>query len=245
MAPESTQPIATFKELCLDVYDAPEGPSRELGRFWAAATGCEYTIFSDDPRDPGDVVGDEEGMGIAICPVPEQRTVKHRVHLDVHTDAVETLIELGATVLCDATDEMHWTVMADPEGGEFCAFVRTPDKLPAYRTYEMGVDSVDARTIGAWWAKVFGTTVQGDDESWCWIEDVPGMPFEAMVFANVPESKTVKNRWHWDVYGDVDDFLARGATELWTMPRWTVLADPEGNEFCVFPVPDVVPVETR
>jgi hypothetical protein len=37
------------------------------------------------------------------------------------------------------------------------------------------------------------------------------------------------------VYGDAVELEARGATRLWTMPRWTVLADPEGNEFCVFP----------
>lgn len=35
-------------------------------------------------------------MGIALCPVPEEQTVKHRVHLDVHTDSVETLLDLGA-----------------------------------------------------------------------------------------------------------------------------------------------------
>jgi hypothetical protein len=69
------------------------------------------------------------------------------------------------------------------------------------------------------------------------------MPFDAWVFGPVPEPKTVKNRMHWDVYGDVADFEARGATRLWDMPRWTVLADPEGNEFCVFPFPDTEPVE--
>ena len=50
-----------------------------------------------DPDDPGDVVGDVEGMGIALCPVPEPKTVKHRVHLDVHTDSVDSLLALGAT----------------------------------------------------------------------------------------------------------------------------------------------------
>ena len=62
------------------------------------------------------------------------------------------------------------------------------------------------------------------------------MPFESLLFDPVPEPKTVKNRIHWDVYGDVDDFIAAGATVLAEQPRWTVLADPEGNEFCVFPV---------
>ena len=39
---------------------------------------------------------------------------------------------------------------------------------------------------------------------------------------------------HWDVLGEIEALLARGATHLWDRPGWTVLADPEGNEFCVF-----------
>ncbi|MBO9523578.1 MAG: hypothetical protein J7518_18765 [Nocardioidaceae bacterium] len=237
-----TNGIARFKELCLDVYDGPDGPSRDLGRFWAAVTGCEYKV-SDDPRDPGDVVGTEEGMGIAICPVPEKKAdVKHRVHLDINTDSVDSVLALGATVQRAEDDEIHWTVMEDPEGGEFCAFVRDPAKLTPYRTYELVVDTVNAASLTDWWAEVFGATVHGTEHpDWRWLEDVPGMPFEAWVFSDSPEPKTVKNRWHWDVYGDVEEFLARGATKLWEVPgktrpiAWTVLADPEGNEFCVFP----------
>jgi hypothetical protein len=63
------------------------------------------------------------------------------------------------------------------------------------------------------------------------------MPFEGIVFGPVPEPKTVKNRIHWDVYGDTAELLAAGATLLRrkdTEIRWDVLADPEGNEFCVF-----------
>lgn len=225
---------ARFKELCLDT--ATGGP--ELGQFWAAATGCDF-VRTDDRDDLGDVVGPEEGMGIAICPVPEPKTVKHRVHLDLHTDSVDTLVALGASVLPEQNPEDRWTVMADPEGGEFCAFVREAERLPAYRVYELVVDVADPERIGQWWADVFGVELKSEEgKDWTWLEGVPGMPFEAWVFGRVPEPKTVKNRLHWDVYGDVADFEARGATRLWAMPRWTVLADPEGNEFCVFPDPD-------
>ena len=62
-------------------------------------------------------------------------------------------------------------------------------------------------------------------------------PVLTMDFVPVPEPKTVKNRLHWDVVGTVEEFLDRGATHLWDRPRWSVLADPEGNEFCVFPEP--------
>ena len=52
----------------------------------------------------------------------------------------------------------------------------------------------------------------------------------------VPEPKTVKNRMHLDVHArSVDELLALGATVLDEQPRWTVMADLEGNEFCVFP----------
>jgi hypothetical protein len=230
--------IARFKELCLDT----SLPGEAVGRFWAAATGCDYTR-TDDPADPGDVVGSEEGMGIAICPVPEPKAVKNRVHLDLHTPSVEALVALGATVHPEQDDRDRWTVMADPEGNELCAFLREPERMPAYRVYELVVDSAEPSTIGHWWADVFGAQLHEEEgQPWCWLEGVPGMPFEAWVFGWVPEPKTVKNRMHWDVYGDPDEFLAAGATKLWEVPgrsrpiAWTVLGDPEGNEFCVFPL---------
>ena len=45
----------------------------------------------------------------------------------------------------------------------------------------------------------------------------------------------MKNRLHWDVYGTSRSSSTAARPELWDMPRWAVLADPEGNEFCVFP----------
>jgi len=255
--------IATFKELCLDTHPAPGQDVTALGRFWAAATGCAFEV-SSTPGDAGDVVGPEEGQGIAICPVPEPRTVKQRVHLDVSVRDLSEVLDLGATVLRPQGGDIRWTVMADPEGGEFCAFVQPPERIADYRVFEIGVDSVDAEASARWWADAFGVTAETKEgEDWWWITGAPGFPskavapFFAMVFGSVPEPKTVKNRMHWDVYGDVDDFLARGATLLWVaepggsgatdpkMPRWTVLADPEGNEFCVFPrTPVVELVET-
>ena len=70
-----------------------------------------------------------------------------------------------------------------------------------------------------------------------WLEGVTGLPFERWEFNPVPESKTHKNRLHWDVRGDVDELLAAGARLLRTPDDdigWHTLADPEGNEFDVF-----------
>ena len=132
--------------------------------------------------------------------MPEPQTVKQRVHLDVHVAAVADLIDLGATVL---DDTQPWTVLADPEGGELCAFVRDPADLPDYRLYEVVVDSADPVTIATWWADRFGVEVQHDrDQEFSWMAGPPGPPF-GMVFGRVPEPKTVKNRLHWDVRGEL------------------------------------------
>jgi hypothetical protein len=67
---------------------------------------------------------------------------------------------------------------------------------------------------------------------------VAGLPFETWKFVPVDEDKTVKNRIHWDLTGtDVDGLVSRGASVLRAPDDeifWHVVADPEGNEFCVF-----------
>ena len=116
--------MTKFKELCMDTAR----PGHELGRFWAAVTGCSY-VEPSTPDDPGDVVGhvegELEGMGIAICRVPEEKTGKHRVHLDVHADSVAELLALGARRAPGYGGD-PWTVLADPEGNEFCVYAPPP-----------------------------------------------------------------------------------------------------------------------
>jgi hypothetical protein len=55
--------------------------------------------------------------------VPEPKRVKNRVHWDVGAEspgALPALVERGATVVREPTDDDEWHVMADPEGNEFC-----------------------------------------------------------------------------------------------------------------------------
>ena len=101
----------------------------------------------------------------------------------------------------------------------------------------MVVDSAHPEAIAGWWADRFGVEADtGGEDGEVWgIDKVPGMPFENLVFVPVPEPKTVKNRVHWDVRGDVAELERAGARVLAERSRWTVMADPEGNEFCVFP----------
>ena len=222
--------IARWKELCMDTTDG-----ERLGRFWADVAGLE---FRPDGA-AGDIVGPTEGHGIAMCTVPEPKTAKHRVHLDVYSGSLDELVARGATVVLPAEDSgFRWTVMEDPEGGEFCSFHREPTDLPAYRLHGLVVDATDPEMIARWWADVLGVERSGDaDRGWWWLEDVPDLPITTMDFVPVPEPKTVKNRIHWDVFGHVEQLRDAGASLLRERDdeiAWNVMADPEGNEFCVF-----------
>ena len=219
---------ARWKELCLDTTGR-----HAVGQFYADILGLRFEPDEDD----GNVVGATEGQGIAICRVPEEKRVKHRVHIDVHARSLQELVERGAEVVRPAEESgLPWSVMRDPDGGEFCAFLR--DDVPDYRFFQVVVDAVDAEEIARWWASVFDVEATSHSTpDWWGMKDVPGMGFERLTFGEVPEPKTVKNRLHWDVYGVVGDLEAAGATVLRAGDDeigWTVMADPEGNEFCVF-----------
>ena len=223
-------PVATFKDLCLDA-----GDPGVLGAFWAAALDLElHTQESGDTY----LTGPTKEHTIWVNRVPEPKTVKHRMHLDLNVGSVDELTALGATVL-DA-ESFRWTLMADPEGGEFCAFVREGEI--SQRLYEVAIDTADsaeaAHRIAAWWAELLGARLVDDDRGFSYVDRVPGAPFDSLDFAPVPEPKTVKNRIHLDVTtADVDDLVAAGATILRAKDDeidWTVMADPDGNEFCAF-----------
>ncbi|WP_328991442.1 VOC family protein [Kribbella sp. NBC_01245] len=126
----------------------------------------------------------------------------------------------------------------------------------ALRWYSVVVDCRDVRGQAAWWAEALEWQViyETDDEcvivpSWADEKVMRETPWErvgpGMVFVAVPDEKKVKNRLHFDLAPhtsqDRDAEIARlealgarhvdvGQTEDGS---WTVLADPEGNEFCV------------
>ncbi|MFE0450470.1 VOC family protein [Streptomyces sp. NPDC058914] len=104
------------------------------------------------------------------------------------------------------------------------------------------IDSSDAYALASWWAKVLGQPVHEDDEPGDEDALIEGA---GLLFVTVPEAKTVKNRVHLDLQPqdrtreeEVKRLLALGATLVDDRRNpdgtgWAVLADPEGNEFCV------------
>jgi catechol 2,3-dioxygenase-like lactoylglutathione lyase family enzyme len=224
-------PLATFKDLCLDAHDPVL-----VGEFWAGVLGLEL-----QRQEGGDtyLTGPTPQHTIWVNRVPEPKTVKHRVHLDVNAGSVAELEALGATVL-DA-ESFRWVLMADPEGGELCVFLR--EGPITQRLYEIVVDTGDspeeAHRLAAWWAEVLGGRLVDTERGFSYVDRVPGAPYDSLDFIPVPEPKTVKNRVHLDVTtADLDALVAAGATVLRARDAdlgWTVLADPAGNEFCAFP----------
>jgi hypothetical protein len=223
--------LAAYKDLCIDVTDA-----RVEGAFWSTLLGWRRELHDD-----GDAhLRDEAGViQVWLNQVPEPKTGKNRVHIDVNAESVEQVIAAGARVLYETE---RWTTLADPEGHDLCVFVR--EEPIASRAYELGWDTAlgakQTHAIAAWWAEVVGGRV-GDDEAhgFSWVEQIPGCPWESFVLAGVPEPKSVKNRVHVDVTtDDLAAVVAHGATVL--HPKgdggigWTVLADPDGDEFCAF-----------
>ncbi|MGH3762230.1 VOC family protein [Actinophytocola sp.] len=116
---------ARFKDLVLDAND-----HHELADWWCAAMGYARRDEVEPPEDgwvrpldwPVPIV-DRAGDGplIWVQPVPEHKTIKNRMHLDVY-GSVDDLVELGATLVRARGDDLDWDVLADPEGNEFCVF---------------------------------------------------------------------------------------------------------------------------
>ena len=104
-----------------------------LADFWQAAIGFKTRVGEGKPY----ITLSDSDVGrplnhLTIQRVPEGKAAKHRMHLDLFVsddvEAVAQLEALGATVLVPAEGPGHQgmtaTVMADPEGGEFCVVCR-------------------------------------------------------------------------------------------------------------------------
>ena len=104
-------------------------------------------------------------------------------------------------------------------------------------------DAADALRLATFWAAVFGSDVDEESTSDKAFVEAAGWGGPNIWFTRVPEGKMAKNRMHFDLRapGTVSDEVARlsalGATVLEQHGGRIIMADPEGNEFCVEPGP--------
>ena len=114
--------------IVIDAHDLPG-----LARFWTQALG--WKILSEREREIVTGTGENAPVGICFMPVTDPKTVKNRVHLDLTSSAADRLQEIDPLLALGArrvdigqTGAESWTILADPEGNEFCV-VRPKETL--------------------------------------------------------------------------------------------------------------------
>ncbi len=230
--------------LCLDANDPPR-----LARFWAVALGWEIRQSADEL---GLVPTDGTRFGILFEPVSQEKSGQNRNHLDLTTasldDQVHTvrrLVELGARhvdVGQDADAEPH-VVLADPEGNEFCVIEPSNNFLAGCG--RLGAINCDgSRETGHFWSAALGWPLVWDRDEETAIRAADGTGAKITWSGRPLKEKRGKNRLHLDVAppddGDrdveVERLVSLGAHRIDIGQGdvdWVVMADPDGNEFCV------------
>ncbi|MFG2824851.1 VOC family protein [Kitasatospora sp. NPDC048365] len=224
-----------------------------LGRFWAEVLG--WGIDSEAPGVTNlEPVGFDYPDPVAVCidivASQEPKTGKNRVHLDLASTSAEhqaelvaRLKELGATVADVGQGDVPWTVMADPEGNEFCVLDPHPLNMDTGPIAAVVVDCADPREMARFWGGAIDWKLYEVDDDHAVMRSAQGVgPY--LEFHRSPDTKNGWNRVHLDISPYKGDdpaaeearLRALGATDTGIDPSaisWTVLADTEGNEFCL------------
>jgi predicted enzyme related to lactoylglutathione lyase len=229
--------------LCFDAND----PVR-LARFWADA--LHWEIGDESHHEIGLMPADGTSFRIRFLPVREEKAGKNRIHLDLtstsiddHDETVGRLVELGARHIDigQGPDDRH-VVLADPEGNEFC--VIEPDNSFLADCGRLGSITCDGSPeVGYFWSEALGWPLVWDQDQETAIRAPDGTgPF--ITWGPPIPPKIAKNRLHLDITpsdrGDlqveVDRLISLGATRIDIGQGdvdWVVMADPDGNEYCV------------
>ena len=109
---------------------------RVVADFWCDVLG--WQVVDEDDTIVSIAPGDRSWPTIDVVKVPEKKTVKNRLHLDLRADGVDTTDELERLLALGArrTDvgqgaDATWVVLSDPEGNEFCLLSRTVQEARA------------------------------------------------------------------------------------------------------------------
>ncbi|GAB3799682.1 VOC family protein [Micromonospora zhanjiangensis] len=222
-----------------------------LGAFWAEVLGG-WDISSEGPgvinlEPKGLTYPDPAAIFIDLVVSEEPKTVKNRVHVDLATtskahqaELVARLTELGATPVDVGQGDVSWQVMADPEGNEFCVLDWHDPDQDTGQIASVVVDCADPLAMARFYGEATDWTVLKVTDQNAVLRSAKGVgPY--LQFLRTPDVKTGWNRVHLDLRPYPGDDLAAetarlvalGATVIDLDVPWTVLADPEGNEFCL------------
>ncbi len=241
-----TQTGTTCQPIALS-FDAND-PLR-LARFWAAALRWDVDDESNDGI--GLLPTDGTRFQILFLPVPEKKEGRNRLHLDLTTTSIDDqeatvagLLELGGRHIDvgQRPDEDH-VVLADPEGNEFC--VIGPENSFLADCERFGSITCDGTVeVGYFWSEALGWPLVWDQDQETAIRG-PDRTGPLITWGGPPVAPKIrKNRLHLDIAPpkhadqqvEVDRLVALGATRVdigQGDASWVVMADPDGNEFCV------------
>ena len=234
------------------VADAND-PGR-LARFWSGLLGWEIADETPDEVDvwpAGYTYPDPAAVPMVFVQVPEPKAGKNRVHLDLashsaahQAELVSRARDLGGTPADIGQGDVPWAVLADPEGNEFCVLEPRDIYRDTGPVAAILTDCADPAALAPFWAAAAGWQIRRTEDDIVGLRSPAGTgPY--LEFLRVPDQKLVKNRLHPDVApyqgGDPAAEVARlraAGAALADVGQgggvsWTVLADPEGNEFCV------------
>jgi catechol 2,3-dioxygenase-like lactoylglutathione lyase family enzyme len=229
--------------LCFDATD-PHG----LARFWAGVLGREVVEDSDEgfALPPSD----DTGFRIEFFPTEQHKSGPNQMHFDLTSTSLEDQqqtvarsLQLGARHIDigQRPEEGH-VVLADPEGNEFCVIPPGNDFL-ADTGFVGAVAGDGTQEVGYFWRDALGWPLVWDQDQETAIQSPRGGT--KITWGGPPVApKTGKNRLHFDLapplgddqQAEVDRLVSLGATRVdigQGEVSWVVMADPDGNEFCV------------
>ncbi len=234
------------------VIDAAD-PSA-LAAFWAAALGWE--VAADEPDEvvvepAGFTYPSPAALPLVFVPVQEPEDRQEPPAPGPLDDVAGApgrrggacCSALGATPADIGQGDVPWEVLADPEGNEFCVLEPREDYMDARPVAAIVLDCARPDALVPFWADATGWEVRTSLPNFASLR-APGGTGPFLELLQTPDAKTVKNRLHIDVApladGDTQAEARRleqaGAVRLDIGQgdvSWVVLADPEGNEFCV------------
>jgi predicted enzyme related to lactoylglutathione lyase len=221
---------------------------RLLARFWAGVLGWET---ADDPPDGVALLpSDDTGFRLRFLPSQEPKTGPNQMHFDLTSTSLEDqqrtvarALELGARRIDigQGPDAAH-VVLADPEGNEFDV-IEPGNNFLADCGFVGALASDGSQEVGYFWSKALDWPLVWDQDQETAIRSPHGGP--KITWGGPPVNpKHGKNRLHFDLapsdggdqQAEVDRLVSLGATRLdlgQGHAGGLVMADPDGNEFCV------------
>jgi predicted enzyme related to lactoylglutathione lyase len=225
-----------------------------LGRFWAQALGWRACSSGSGATSVAPVGFDWSDPDAPVCidvvAVVDPETVSYRMHIDLATtsaaDQMRVLArvkELGATPADVGQGDVPWAVLADAEGNVFCVLEPRQIYRDTGPIAAVVVDCADPRAMARFWGEAMDWTLHEVSDDHARLRSPKGVG-PCLEFLRAPGVQTVRHRAHLDLVPYRGDDQAAEAARLQTLGAtlvdvgqgdvsWTVLADPEGNEFCV------------